>query len=114
MKVLLNMLVILLCGGEWAALANAVEDANEKGNKKLEFKFESPVELLADGKAIKGTGYPSPTLYDIDRDGNLDLVVGDIMGNILVSQKSSASSLTKWDETKNLECNGEPIRLKNW
>ena len=117
MKSLLKMLtLVLLCGGTISVFANETEDSDSAKNDsaKLEFKFEAPVELLADGESIKGTGYPSPTLYDIDNDGRSELIVGDIMGNIFTCNKSSESSVSKWDEMENLEANGKPVKLNNW
>ena len=76
-------------------------------------QFEAPVELLAGGKAIQGAAYPSPTLYDLDGDGQRELVVGDLVGNIFVSKKSEKDS-AQWGELGRLEADGEPIKLNNW
>ena len=77
-------------------------------------RFEQPVELLSNGIPINADAYPSPTLYDLDGDGQRELVIGGISGNI-TSTKKAGEELTIWGETAPvLTANGDPLKLENW
>lgn len=97
------LLVVALCAGSILA-----KDANKSD------QFAKPVELLTDGASINSVIYPSPTLYDLDNDGKLELLIGDIGGDIHWSTKSG-SKLHTWGKMVKLESvDGKPLKLKNW
>ena len=105
--------ILLSCS---VATAHGPEELEKSDSDKnaISSKFEAPVELLADGKSIEGVGYPSPNLYDLDGDGQRELVVGDIMGNVFYSRKTSEGSLNQWSKSEKVEAEGKPLKLKNW
>ena len=61
--------------------------------------------------------YPSPALYDVDGDGQDELVVGDIFGslNVYENQNASGKGDPVWAEHVRLNSTkGEPIKVSNW
>ena len=61
--------------------------------------------------------YPSPVLFDVDRDDRVELVVGDIFGslNVYENENPSASGDPVWSEHVRLQStDGQPIKVSNW
>ena len=61
--------------------------------------------------------YPSPVLFDVDRDDRVELVVGDIFGslNVYENENPSASGDPVWSENVRLQStDGQPIKVSNW
>ena len=59
--------------------------------------------------------YPSPAMFDIDNDGQLELVVGDIFGSLNVYENMAKEGDPKWSEFKPLKTfDGEDIKVSNW
>lgn len=76
-------------------------------------KFATPERLKANGKfvnEVEKTLYPSPVLFDIDGDGQRELVVGDLFGYLWVHEKSGSS----WGPSKKLQADGKALKLPNW
>jgi hypothetical protein len=79
-------------------------------------QFEAPVRLLADGRAlneIEHALYPSPVLFDFDRDGARELVVGDLFGSIRIYESLGGDDLA-WSAPRNPQVDGEELVLPNW
>ena len=80
--------------------------------------FEPPKQLMVNGSPLNTfakKSYPSPALYDIDSDGQTELIVGDISGAILVYERTDASDGLTWKQhrvLKNVE--GKEISVNNW
>lgn len=78
--------------------------------------FRSPVRLEA-GAALLGQDrlYPSPVAHDVDGDGRLDLVVGDLRGRITVALRGSGDAPACYTaETPLLDAEGKEIDFHNW
>lgn len=74
-----------------------------------------PVRLLAGQKMLgQGRLFPSPVYQDLDRDGRLDIVVGDLLGVMTVACRGQDDAITFGDETKVLGADGAPVNLHNW
>jgi len=75
-------------------------------------RFAAPQRIAA-GDAIAGAGrlYPSPVLFDIDRDGKADLLIGDLIGNVTVARRTDDGFAA---EQKLLDRDGKPLRFHNW
>ena len=60
--------------------------------------------------------YPSPAMFDIDRDGQLELVVGDIFGSLNVYENlSDEKSDPVWSTHIPLKLSdGEKVKVSNW
>ena len=61
--------------------------------------------------------YPSPAFYDVDNDGQTELVVGDIFGSLNVYENTNDSGKGDpvWSKHTSLEtAEGEKIKVSNW
>ncbi len=78
-------------------------------------KFAAPEQLTAGGEALTGIRYPSPTLHDLDGDGQRELLIGDLMGNIKVAQREQGKNDLDWSKLEFLQTSEkEPLKLNNW
>jgi len=60
--------------------------------------------------------YPSPAIFDVDNDGQDELVIGTIFGRLVFSENTNASAGDPiWSEPEPIETTeGEPLKLNNW
>ncbi len=74
--------------------------------------FDPPVRLMA-GDQYMGSKrpYPSPVIYDIDRDGKPEMIIGDLIGNLTVSHREGK----EWSKPEPLKgADGKPLNFHNW
>ncbi len=78
--------------------------------------FAAPVRLEAGGKGLgENRLYPSPVFHDVDRDGLLDLVVGDLRGKLTVALRQKGEGKAQFSaETKLLGTDGKELDFHNW
>ena len=80
--------------------------------------FDPPVRLTADGKFINDDGkmlYPTPVLLDIDKDGQQELVIGDLWGALWICENGSKSGDPVWSKPTKLKgANGKELKVPNW
>ena len=79
-------------------------------------RFAPPVRLRA-GEAYLGEGrlFPSPALYDVDRNGVTDVVIGDLVGRPTYALRSRTEEGQRLAaEQKLLGADGKPIDFDNW
>ena len=79
-------------------------------------RFAEPVRLKA-GDAFLGEGrsYPSPAMHDIDGDGVVDVVIGDLPGTISLARgvrKGGAYTLAAEKSVKMKD--GNRLEFNNW
>ena len=94
----------------------------EKNSSKFVFEnelFEAPVRLTVNGKPLQQANdrFPSPAIYDIDNDGDNELIIGGLRGKVEVFENSSSSTTGDpiWEAGELLEdSDGKSIRLTNW
>ena len=79
-------------------------------------QFAAPVRLEAGGKGIgENRPYPSPVFHDVDRDGLLDLVIGDLRGKITVARRQKGEGPARYaGETKLIAKDGKELDFANW
>jgi hypothetical protein len=80
-------------------------------------RFSTPELVLADGQAlnaVEGMLFPSPVLFDIDRDGQRELVCGDLWGYLRVYENSGTEKQPVWGPAEKLKSGGEVIKVSNW
>ena len=82
-----------------------------------DIEFETPERVKASDKYVgielngKERMYTSPTLYDINQDGHVDLIVGDLWGDLTYTLGSEDG----WTEEKVLNgADGKPLSFANW
>ena len=82
--------------------------------------FATPELLMVAGKPLNSAAkqmYPSPAIFDVDNDGKMELVVGDIFGslNIYENQNLSGQGDPVWSEYTPLKSiDNKPIKVSNW
>ena len=77
--------------------------------------FAPPVRLQAGDRFLgEGRLYPSPVFHDLDGDGLVDIVVGDLPGRLTVAKRTAAAPAQFAKETKVLGKDGEQVDLQNW
>ncbi len=82
--------------------------------------FESPVRINADGvplNSVAKTMFPSPAIFDVDGDGQAELVIGSLMGSVGVYENLNTSGTgdPAWGKHESLRgADGSQIRTSNW
>ena len=76
--------------------------------------FASPVRLMAGEKYMGAKrAYPSPVFHDVNGDGHLDIVVGDLPGALTVALRKGAGM--EFEAEKKLKgADGQPLKFNNW
>jgi hypothetical protein len=99
--------ILALCG--CALLLGAPAAADETGEV---IRFAAPKRIMA-GDAVAGAGrlYPSPVFHDVDGDGKLDLVIGDLFGKVTFARRTEGGFA---EEEPLLDRDGKPLKFHNW
>lgn len=79
-------------------------------------QFANPVLLTGGAKPLgRGLLYPSPALFDIDGDGALEIVMGDLFGKLYVAEKLAGDDPLAWSARTPLkDKEGKDIKFSNW
>ena len=78
-------------------------------------EFDAPVRITAGGDNFSEVLYPSPVLFDVNEDGQRDLVIGDLWGRLLIAQRLSGDPSAGWGPAANINAtDGQPIKFSNW
>ena len=79
-------------------------------------RFAEPVRLEAGTKNLgEGRLYPSPVLHDVNGDGLLDVVVGDLRGRITFALRAYGRGAPRFAaEQKLLGSDGKELDFHNW
>ena len=99
--------------------ATKTDESAEQANPFSNQHFGSATRLMVGEKPLN-TGarqmYPSPAMFDVDGDGQDELIVGDIFGSLNVYEnENEGSGDPVWSEFKPLKsADGEKIKVSNW
>lgn len=82
-------------------------------------QFEDPVFLQVGDAPMNEDGsmmYPSPALMDVDNDGDNELVIGTIFGQVFACENTGEDGQDPvWSAPTAVNTvNGEPLKLNNW
>jgi len=78
--------------------------------------FAAPKRIAA-GDAYLGEGrlYPSPAAHDVDGDGQVDLVIGDLGGRVTYAlRRLEGDQVAFGPEQEMKRSDGKPLRFHNW
>ncbi|MEM7456467.1 MAG: hypothetical protein AAF456_19130 [Planctomycetota bacterium] len=109
MKLQIVLAVVAVC-----LVASSHSAADETGNI-----FAAPELLMIEDAPMNESGeimYPSPAVFDIDNDGDDELVIGSIFGGVWACEnKSSSGGDPVWDQPVPVTAtDGSPLELNNW
>ncbi|NNC88612.1 MAG: hypothetical protein HKN82_09165 [Akkermansiaceae bacterium] len=77
-------------------------------------EFKAPVRLMAGEKFLgEGRYYPSPVFRDMNGDGKLDVVVGDLRGHLTIALRTGRA-MEFAAETDLLGDDGKALDFSNW
>ncbi|MFT5300226.1 MAG: hypothetical protein ACI814_001000, partial [Mariniblastus sp.] len=101
-----------------------VKSVKPSGPPEFKNEFFSAPEMLHVGdKPLNQDArqmYPSPAMYDVDGDGVVELVVGDIFGSLNVYENKNAGGSSQsadpvWEKFRPLlAADGDKIKVSNW
>lgn len=78
-------------------------------------QFAAPIRIQVDGAFLGGKKlYPSPVWHDLDGDGVLDLVVGDLPGRIVVARGLGGQPPAYAKEVALERAKGTRLQFHNW
>jgi hypothetical protein len=101
----------LLTLGAIAALAMSAPAEEPKA------RFDVPVRLMTEGVPINEKEqllYPSPVLIDIDGDGQVELVIGDLWGKLRVYKPTGKRGEIMYGKGSVLQAAGKDLVVPNW
>ncbi|GAB4548968.1 MAG: hypothetical protein Tsb0013_09920 [Phycisphaerales bacterium] len=92
----------------WLALVVLTSGA---GGAPETVSFEAPVEIKCGDRTFVQTVYPSPAVFDLDKDGIDELFIGDLFGFIQTAERDGAG----WGKaTKMKDKGGNDLKFDNW
>ena len=97
-------------------LASSQNKADTPDASRVSATFADPVRLMAGDKMLgEGRLYPSPVCQDMNGDGMLDIVVGDLLGKITVALRLPGDGAPRFGkDTKLMALDGKEIDFGNW
>lgn len=109
---------IFALGGGLAIDAVTAQDPSGRANTGASAAptFAAPVRLQAGDKFMgEGRLYPSPVFHDVDGDGRLDVVIGDLPGRLTVALRVPGEGPPRFAAEKPmLGADGQPLKFHNW
>ena len=77
--------------------------------------FASPIRLTAGDESLGSTlPYPSPRLHDIDGDGAVEMVLGDLRGRVHVAERATGDDPMAWGELRPFKSDKRLLKFNNW
>ena len=75
-------------------------------------RFAPPVRLKAENQFLAAKRhYPSPVMHDVNGDGRLDMVIGDLFGALTVNLRTEDG----WAKKAVMKgADGQPLDFHNW
>lgn len=77
--------------------------------------FAAPVRLMVGEKYLgQNRSYPSPVGHDLDGDGRIDLVIGDLPGKLTVATRLASAAMGFAVDKPVMAADGAAIKFDNW
>lgn len=110
----ISRISLMLLMATSCAIATAQESTSESATQ-----FEDPVFLKVGDEIMNEDGkmmYPSPAMFDVDNDGQDELVIGTIFGGLFACENSNKEEGEPvWEApTAVNSVDDEPLKLNNW
>ena len=115
-----------MAGGATLARSSRITDRSEKDASSLgdrtrlrrgtpvRARVRGPIRFTTGGAPLAATHlYPSPRIYDIDRDGDVELVVCDLRGRVQFAEKAGDGQVT-WGELESVKTDERLLKFNNW
>ncbi len=78
-------------------------------------EVEKPFSIKVNGKDIHSKpNYTGPTLFDFDKDGLQDLIVGTFSGNFRFYKNKGTKSTPVFKSFELIKAGGEDAKIRNW
>lgn len=105
----------LLAAPALATSAIALQAPDDAEKASCADCFAPPVRILA-GEDHLGQDrlYPSPQFHDVNGDGRLDIVIGDLFGNVTFAPRLAGDAVAFGPEQPMLRADGEELKFNNW
>ncbi len=117
-RIRVPMCLFVLAIGFTSQLAEANANEPPAFTNKV---FAAPIRLTVGNEPLNkaaGQMYPSPAMFDIDNDGDVELVVGDIFGSLNVYENKNDNGDKGdpvWSKHTSLTtAEGKKIKVPNW
>jgi len=111
---IVSLAAVLAVGAPCPASPDAAADKAEiAGTAETKVRFAAPKRMKA-GASWLGEGrlYPSPAAHDLNGDGQLDVVIGDLPGRVTAALRGQDGSLAA--EAPVDKRDGKPLKFHNW
>ena len=99
--------LLAITAGLATSLGLSAQDAAAAFAKPVRIKIGA--DYLASQRQI-----PSPVFHDVDGDGRLDVVIGDLLGGVTVATQTAAAGLLFANEVPLRTVKRKPLRFHNW
>ena len=113
----LALITIIAGSGALAMFASAQNPkGSPEGDADLRMTAAAPL-LLLDGTPVDllgGAGHAGPLVMDLDGEGPMDLLVGDLRGSLEKFVGRSTDAGIRYEHMGKLQYEGEDIRVHNW
>jgi len=97
------------------SLACAVFGSPVAAQALAQIKFAAPKRVHAGDKLLgAGRYYPSPVFHDVNGDGTLDIVVGDLLGKVTFAPGVAGKPGVFGKEEPLLDRDGKQLKFHNW
>jgi hypothetical protein len=99
-----------------AALATAALAGASQAQEEAPVRFKKPVRIMAgEGHLGAEMYYPSPRVHDVNGDGVMDIVLGDLFGSVTLACGKKTDTGVMLEKAVPLKGqDGKALKFENW